>query len=75
MPSTPSYLPVYLLAPTVAPTEDDYLVLQEDGDNGDVKLLAISSFISNFIQPVSDAVEIDSDVTDYYTGMGWTAPT
>ena len=49
MSSTPSYLPVYLLAPTVAPTEDDYLVLQEDGDNGDVKLLAISSFISNFV--------------------------
>ena len=75
MSSTPSYLPVYLLATTVSPTEDDYLVLQEDGDNGDVKLLAISSFISNFIQPVSDAVEIDSDVTDYFEGMGWTAPT
>ena len=75
MASTPTYLPVYQLSQMVTPTDSDYLVVQSAATGGDVGLLPISTFNSVFLGPVWDAIEIDSDVTDYFEGMGWTAPT
>lgn len=75
MASTPTYLPVYQLSQMVTPTNSDYLVVQSAASGGDVGLLPISVFNSSFLGPVIDEVAIDSDVTDYYTAMGWSAPT
>lgn len=70
-----TYLPVYLLSEATSPTTSDYLVFQSSSSNGDVGLLPISTFNSNFLQPIIDDIEIDSTVTDKYTAMGWTEPT
>ena len=75
MANSPTYLPVYQLSQMVTPTDSDYLVVQSAAQNGDVGLLPISTFNSAFIQAIIDNTEIDSDVTDYFTEMGWTAPT
>lgn len=75
MANTPTYLPVYQLSQMVTPTDSDYLVVQSAATNGDVGLLPISTFFNSFIQQIVDDTEIDSSVTDFYTGMGWTAPT
>ena len=75
MANTPTYLPVYQLSQMVTPTDSDYLVVQSAATNGDVGLLQISTFFNSFIQQIVDDTEIDSSVTDFYTGMGWTAPT
>lgn len=75
MASTPTYLPVYQLSQMVTPTNSDYLVVQSAASGGDVGLLPISTFNSTFLQGIIADTEIDSDVTDYYTAMGWSAPT
>ena len=75
MASTPTYLPVYQLSQMVTPTDSDYIVVQSAATGGDVGLLPISTFNSAFLGPIWDEIEIDSDVTDYFEGMGWTAPT
>lgn len=75
MANTPTYLPVYQLSQMVTPTDSDYLVVQSAATNGDVGLLLISTFKNTFLQPIIDDTEIDSTVTDYFTSIGWTAPT
>ena len=75
MANSPTYLPVYQLSQMVTPTDSDYLVVQSAASGGDVGLLPISTFNSAFIQAIIDDTEIDSSVTDYYEGMGWTPPT
>lgn len=75
MATTPTYLPVYQLSQMIAPTTADYIVVQSADTNGDVGLLQIGTFKSNFIDPVIDDTEIDSSVTALYTSMGWSMPT
>lgn len=75
MANTPTYLPVYQLSQMVTPTDSDYLVVQSAATNGDVGLLPISTFVNTFLQQIIDDTDIDSTVTDYFTSIGWTAPT
>lgn len=75
MASTPTYLPVYQLSQMVTPTDSDYIVVQSAATGGDVGLLPISTFNGTFLGPIFDEIEIDSNVTTYYTAMGWSAPT
>lgn len=75
MATTPTYLPVYQLSQMVTPTDSDYLVVQSAAAGGDVGLLPISTFNSVFLQEIIADTSIDSDVTDYFEGMGWVAPT
>lgn len=69
-----TFLPVYQLSETIAPTDSDFLVFQSAASGGDVEILQISTFMDTFIQPIADQVTIDASTITLYTAMGWTDP-
>jgi len=70
-----TYLPVYQLSETSAPTASDYLVMQSSATGGDVELLSVTNFLNAFLKTYIDQIPLDQTTIDIYTSMGWTDPT
>lgn len=64
-------LPVYTLSTVSSPTTSDSMVVQVAGNDGDVGLLPISSFLNAFLAEYMDGSTIDTEVETIYSGIGW----